>query len=98
MMRNPPDMKVRLSADLRQKIEDAARQNNRTMNSEIVARLELSFRQHDPHSGASSTPPYGDHEERLHALEEIINQMMVDHAELSSRVVVVEARLNEPSS
>jgi Arc-like DNA binding domain len=43
-LRNAPDMKVRLSADLRQKIETAARGNNRTMNAEISARLEQSFR------------------------------------------------------
>ena len=36
-------MKVRLSAVLRQQIEEAARRNNRTMNAEIVSRLETSF-------------------------------------------------------
>ena len=36
-------MKVRLSADLRRQVEDAAKQNNRTLNSEIVFRLETSF-------------------------------------------------------
>jgi hypothetical protein len=39
----PPDMKVRMSSDLRQKIKDASDANNRTMNAEIVARLEASF-------------------------------------------------------
>ncbi|WP_333822431.1 Arc family DNA-binding protein [Pinisolibacter sp.] len=43
MSQNPPDMKIRLSAELRRKVEDAARQNNRTLNSEIVFRLEHSF-------------------------------------------------------
>jgi len=43
MDKTPPDMKVRLSADLRRKVEDAARLNNRTLNSEIVFRLEASF-------------------------------------------------------
>lgn len=37
-------MKVRLSADLRRKIADAAQENNRTLNSEIVFRLDASFR------------------------------------------------------
>lgn len=36
-------MKIRISADLRQRIEEAAKRNNRTMNGEIVARLEKSF-------------------------------------------------------
>lgn len=36
-------MKVRLSSALRRQVEDAARANNRTLNSEIVFRLEQSF-------------------------------------------------------
>lgn len=36
-------MKVRLSASLRQKIEQAAKANNRTLNAEIAVRLEQSF-------------------------------------------------------
>lgn len=36
-------MKVRLSAELRKQVEEAARTNNRTLNSEIVSRLEKSF-------------------------------------------------------
>lgn len=43
MTQNPPDMKVRLSADLRRNIAEAAARNNRTLNSEIVFRLENSF-------------------------------------------------------
>lgn len=45
MKQNPPDMKVRLSALLRQQVEEAARANNRTLNAEIVSRLERSFRE-----------------------------------------------------
>lgn len=45
-------MKVRLSADLRRKISDAAQENNRTLNSEIVFRLEASFRE----GGGQSAP------------------------------------------
>ena len=43
MSQTPPDMKVRLSAELRRRVEEAARENNRTLNSEIVFRLEASF-------------------------------------------------------
>lgn len=43
MTTSPPDMKVRLSAELRKQVEEAARTNNRTLNSEIVSRLERSF-------------------------------------------------------
>ncbi len=58
MTQTPPDMKLRISADLRQKIEMSAKENNRTLNSEIVSRLEKSyqptnlriFKQGDPDS------------------------------------------------
>lgn len=43
MTTHPPDMKVRLSTDLRRKVEAAARANNRTLNAEIVSRLEQTF-------------------------------------------------------
>lgn len=36
-------MKIRLPADLKASIEEASSSNNRTMNAEIVARLESSF-------------------------------------------------------
>jgi hypothetical protein len=43
MVDAPPDMKVRLTSGLRAQIEAAARANRRTLNGEIVARLEASF-------------------------------------------------------
>ncbi|MEO9337218.1 Arc family DNA-binding protein [Mesorhizobium sp. SB112] len=43
-----PDMKLRISVELRQKIEEAAKQNGRTMNGEINVRLEASFAADDP--------------------------------------------------
>ncbi|KKB12388.1 hypothetical protein VE25_07500 [Devosia geojensis] len=40
-----PQFKLRLTPDLKAQIEGAAQQNNRSMNAEIVARLESSFQQ-----------------------------------------------------
>jgi hypothetical protein len=48
MVKTAPDMKIRLSPDLRREIELAATANNRTMNAEIVMRLEQSFRAESP--------------------------------------------------
>lgn len=45
MTQNPPDMKIRFSAELRRQVEDAARSNNRTMSAEIISRLERTFRE-----------------------------------------------------
>jgi hypothetical protein len=40
---NIPPFGLRLQPDLKQRVEEAARANSRSLNSEIVARLELSF-------------------------------------------------------
>jgi hypothetical protein len=92
-----PDMKVRLSADLRQKIEGASGRNNRTMNSEIVARLEQSFRE----EGVPVSPlPFADHEERLAKMEQVIISMLVDERfeTLVNRVSALEKLLSDLSS
>jgi len=67
-------MKVRLSANLRQKIETAARDNNRTMNAEIVARLEQSFREELRAVSPLLSP---DLEERLEKLERFTVSVVV---------------------
>ena len=38
-----PQMKIRLSPALKMMVEQAAKTNNRTMNAEIISRLEGSF-------------------------------------------------------
>lgn len=43
MARDDPQMNVRLPSDLKDRIERSARNNNRSMNAEIVTRLEESF-------------------------------------------------------
>jgi Arc-like DNA binding domain len=97
MLRVTPDMKVRLSADLRLKIEDAARRNNRTMNSEIVARLEQSFR---GESVAVSPLPSADHDERLAKIEQVVVSMLVNDRfdTLASRVSALEKFVTDLSS
>lgn len=43
MTREDPQLKVRLTPDLKQRIAEAAVANGRSLNAEIVARLELTF-------------------------------------------------------
>ncbi len=43
MSREDPQMKIRLPADLKDQIESASKNSGRSMNAEIVARLEASF-------------------------------------------------------
>jgi hypothetical protein len=50
MARKPTDMvqlKLRFSEALRRRLEREAARNNRSMNTEIIHRLEESFRQHE---------------------------------------------------
>lgn len=42
-MREYPQLRIRLSPELKEKIQNAADKNNRSMNAEITARLEKSF-------------------------------------------------------
>lgn len=48
MSREDQQMKVRLPADLKQHIEDAANTARRSLNAEIVARLQESFTPREP--------------------------------------------------
>ena len=48
MSRDDPQMKIRLPAELKAGVETAAKANNRTMNAEIVARLQATFRDATP--------------------------------------------------
>lgn len=43
MGREDPQLKLRLSEDLKDRVAEAARRNNRSVNAEIVHRLEASF-------------------------------------------------------
>jgi hypothetical protein len=43
MSREDPQMKIRLPVELKARVEDASSKNNRTMNAEIVDRLESTF-------------------------------------------------------
>jgi hypothetical protein len=43
-----PQMKIRLSPDLKARIDEAAKANNRTLNAEITARLEITFAEGSP--------------------------------------------------
>ena len=67
-MKKPPPYKfvLRLHPDLRDQVKEAARHYRRSINSEIVARLEQSFSALPPDEGeASIEPPLHCHIEQL---------------------------------
>ena len=77
MSQNPPDMKLRISAELRRKIEISAKENNRTLNSEIIDRLEHSYRRPNVRFFKKGDPdsPLGV-EKRIAKLEEQVAKLL----------------------
>ena len=51
MARTDPQFNVRMPADLKEKIEEAAKENGRSMNAEIVYRLHRSIEEDQVESG-----------------------------------------------
>ena len=53
MSREDPQLKIRLPLELKEKITESAAEYGRSINSEVVARLEESFTETIPASGLS---------------------------------------------
>lgn len=78
-----PQMKIRLSPDLKAAIDEAAKANNRTLNAEIVARLESTFAE------GSATCCYSESRMRELIREELSNAgVMADPPERESGFAV----------
>lgn len=68
-----PQYKLRMPPELRDKLKDAAKENHRTMNAEIVARLQESF------EGTSATGSGSELQElqrKLDAQDEVLTEAM----------------------
>lgn len=61
MARRDPQFNVRIPAELKQAIEEAAKENNRSINSEIVYRLQQSFENPSKQSGSETGSTSEDH-------------------------------------
>jgi len=74
---------LRMPPDLKGKLEEAARSSGRSLNTEIVARLEQSIQDDDDRGVPDFTAL--DHDDRLTKLE-------AAHKALLDRVAAIEAR------
>ena len=45
--KRPPDFRVRIPEDLKEKIRDSAEEHNRSMGADIIARVEQTFKQEE---------------------------------------------------
>lgn len=52
--KRPPDFRVRIPEDLKEKIRVSADNHNRSMGSDIVARVEQTFKQEDSEAPSAS--------------------------------------------
>lgn len=82
MARNDPQMNLRVPADLKEKIERAAFENNRTITAEAVERLEQSF------------VPADDQVSRLHSAFMKLHHLTVEQ---NSKIGTYEYMLKEQS-
>lgn len=74
MSRDDPLMRIRLPDELKAKVKALADANHRSMNAEIVARLEASVASNEPGTGLSFVAKAKEHsmalfDKRLSALE-----------------------------
>lgn len=101
MSRDDPLMRIRLPDELKAKVKDLADENHRSMNAEIVARLERTIAEDDPRGGmrpgfgfirkakenatARAALPVHDAEKRISALETAVLGLIVELSELKEK-------------
>ena len=81
MTRADPPLRIRLPAELKATIQASAAKNRRSMNAEIVARLDASFVSHGEANSASASESGGP-----------VASLSAEVAELRRRVEKLEAK------
>ena len=82
MARTDPQVNFRIPAELKDKLDNAAKENGRTLTAELILRLEMTFEQDDQVSELM---------ERINKLEDDIHGLNEDNRELSYRVDRIES-------
>lgn len=65
---------IRMSTELKEILQEEAKKNGRSLNSEIIKRLEDSL----GYVGSQSLEERADFMDRLRALEELMNELKLD--------------------
>lgn len=86
MSREDPQMKIRLPADLKDQIETASKNSGRSMNAEIVARLQESF--HVKGAGTASMRMTAEGEGRANSGTSSADQIADKVAERLDRMIL----------
>lgn len=82
MARTDPQVNFRIPAELKDKLDNAAKENGRTITAELILRLEMTFEQDDQVSELV---------ERINKLEDDIHGLNEDNRELSYRIDRIES-------
>ena len=85
MARTDPQVNFRIPAELKDKLDNAAKENGRTLTAELILRLEMTFEQDDQVSELL---------ERINKLENDIHGLSEDNRELSYRVDRIESGMS----
>ncbi len=89
-----PQYKLRMTPEIKEQIEKAAEENNRTMNGEILARLEESFYWPIRHQALQAENRYLDARlEDAKAIQERLEQTEKDLNEFKELIVVKDRRI-----
>jgi hypothetical protein len=91
-----PPFGLRMQPGLKRRLEEAAKANGRSLNSEIVARLERSFRE----DGRVASPVPAQYQEKLDEIEQIALSAMLSPrwGAIEKRLAALEERLDAKST
>lgn len=84
MARTDPQVNFRIPAELKDKLDNAAKENGRTLTAELILRLEQTF-EHDDQLLDLLT--------RLEALEGEFDELKADHNQLRDTVDRIDGRM-----
>lgn len=91
MSREDPQLRIRLPAELKEKVENSAKVNNRSMNAEIIFRLNLSYLLDEDKSmfkGVAEPNSYVEHAEKV--LQSRIEEALPSFLEVMSKKIMTD--------
>ncbi|EPH1023419.1 Arc family DNA-binding protein [Enterobacter hormaechei] len=91
MSRDDPQLRIRLPIELKEKIEGSTKANNRSMNAEIIFRLNLSYLLEEDKSFYTTTAEpdsFVDHAEKL--LKKRVEEELPSFLDLMSKKIMTD--------
>ena len=83
MARTDPQVNFRIPAELKDKLDNAAKENGRTLTAELILRLEMTFEQDDKIKDLIG---------RIEWLEGAVDSLQYESREQASRINNLEGR------